>query len=92
MAGLGYAWLGGYAGDASDIAFGWQWIGRFIEILLLPIGYLRLGAGGVDQMFKPSAVDLVGRILIGLPFLFVVLGTRQYFRSPVNQDRRTETP
>ena len=38
LIGLGYAWLGGYAGDAPDIAFGLQWIERFIEILLLPIG------------------------------------------------------
>ena len=92
LLGLGYAWFGGYAANTSDIAFGWQWIGRYIEILLLPIGYLRLGAVGAEPMFQPSPVDLVGRILIGLPFLFVVLGTRQYFRSPVKQDRRTETP
>lgn len=47
LIGLGYAWLGGYAGKAPDIAFGWQWIERFIEILLLPIGYLRLDGASV---------------------------------------------
>ena len=85
LVGLAYAWLGGYAGDAADISFGWQWIERFIEILLLPIGYLRLGATEASAVFKPAAADLLGRIIIGLPFLFVVLGTRQYFRSPVGQ-------
>ncbi len=89
LVGLGYAWLGGYAGNAADISFGWQWIERFIEILLLPIGYLRLGATEASAVFKPAAADLVGRILIGLPFLFVVLGTRQYFRSPVGHGERT---
>ena len=90
LAGLLYAWLGGYAGEPTSIAFGWQWIGRYIETLLLPISYLRLGNSGATQMYTPVAVDLVSRLVIGLPFLFAVLGIRQYFRSPVRQRAKTD--
>ena len=86
--GLFYAWSGGYAGDAADIAYGWRWTGRFIEILLLPIGHLRLGGTAPESMFKPAAVDIVSRLVIGLPFLFSLLSIRQYFRSPVYRGQR----
>ena len=91
LAGLLYAWRVGYAGEPADIEFGWQWIERYIEILLLPISYLRLGGAGATQILKPTAVDLVSRLLIGLPFLFAVLSIWQYFRSPVGLRGRSGT-
>jgi len=87
--GLLYAWSGAYAGEPAEVAFGWQWIERYIEVLFMPVGYLRLGSADATQLFERTAVDIVSRVLVGLPFLFTILSIRQYFRSPIGQRGRS---
>ena len=82
--------LGGFTAQ-NEIQTSAAGLGRFIEILLMPIGYLRLGSTGTTSMFEPNAVDLLSRLLIGLPFLFSILSIRQYFRSPVGQRSQPDT-
>ena len=79
-------WLYGLWGGAAE---GFEYsldgasVGRFIEILFAPIGYLNLFAAGESLTFEPTSANLVLKLVIGLAFLFVILGARQFFRSPV---------
>lgn len=90
LVGLLFGVLGGFTAQ-NEIQTSVAGLGRFVEILLMPIGYLRLGSTGTTSMFEPNAVDLLSRLLIGLPFLFSILSIRQYFRSPVGQRSQPDT-
>ena len=58
------------------------WLARFAEVLLSPLGVLRLGSDTTDLLIGP-ALDPVAGLLVGLPFIFFVLSLREFFRSPL---------
>lgn len=66
------------------------WLQRAIEVLLSPLGALRLGSGGTTGPLDSAALDPIAYLLVGLPFLFFVVSLREFFRSPLN--RRSPTP
>ena len=76
---------GGSNGPANEhIERDWSLINHYMSFLLLPItSLLRLGASEGVLQLRPTSVNVVARILIGIPFLFFLLSVRQFFRSPV---------
>lgn len=85
MAGLVYAWWNGDPANAkpeiSPIAFDWTMPAELGEFMLLPIGYLRLANASDALVLTPAIADVGVRVLIGIPFLFLLLSLRQFFRS-----------
>ena len=83
--GLLYAWCNGDPANANPILepieFGWPMLARLGEFMLLPIGYLRLANASDTLVLTPAIADIGIRVLIGVPFLFLLLGLRQFFRS-----------
>lgn len=83
--GLVYAWCNGDPANANPrlepIEFGWPMVARLGEFMLLPIGYLRLANGSDALVLTPTIADIGIRVLIGVPFLFLLLSLRQFFRS-----------
>ena len=61
-----------------------EWIKRILQVLLSPLGVLRLGAGGATDLVGKAAFEPVAYLLVGLPFIFFVLSMREFFRSPLN--------
>ncbi|MDE0666779.1 MAG: hypothetical protein OXH67_14375 [Acidimicrobiaceae bacterium] len=61
------------------------WLQRIIEVLLSPLGVLRLGYGGTTGPLGSPALDAVAYLAVGLPFLFFVVSLREFFRSPLRQ-------
>ena len=62
------------------------WLKRFAEVLMSPLGVLRLGSSGeTDGLLGDTALDPVTYLVVGLPFIFFVLSMREFFRSPLNQ-------
>ena len=51
------------------------------EFMFLPIGYLRLANASDTLVLTPTIADIGIRVLIGVPFLFLLLSLRQFFRS-----------
>ena len=66
----------------EDGAMGW--IQRIIEVLLSPLGVLRLRSGETTGLLDNPAFDPVAYLVVGLPFIFFVLSIREFFRSPLN--------
>ena len=65
----------------DPVAFDWSMLTRLGEFMLLPIGYLRLAAASDTLVLTPTIADIGIRVLIGIPFLFLLLSLRQFFRS-----------
>ena len=60
--------------------------GELLEMILLPLSYLRLGDNQTVQL-DSTLLDTAARVSIGIPFIFFVLGIRQYLRFPTRSDR-----
>ena len=61
------------------------WLERIAEVLVSPLGVLRLGSGGeAGGLVGDPAFDPVAYLVVGLPFIFFVLSMREFFRSPLN--------
>ena len=61
------------------------WLERIAEVLMSPLGVLRLGSGGeAGGLLGDPAFDPVAYLVVGLPFIFFVLSMREFFRSPLN--------
>ena len=83
--GLVYAWGNGDPANANPkldpIAFDWPMLAKLGEFMFLPIGYLRLASASDTLVLTPTIADIGIRVLIGVPFLFLLLSLRQFFRS-----------
>ena len=61
---------------------------RIAEVLLSPLGVLRLGSGDTTDPLISPALDPIADLLVGVPFIFFVLGLREFFRSPLGPRSR----
>ena len=78
--GLVYAWW--HEDPAKDpVVFGWSMFERLGEFMFLPIGYLQFADANGALSLTPPIADIGIRVLIGVPFLFMLLSLRQYFRT-----------
>ena len=62
-----------------------EWIKRILQVLLSPLGVLRLGAGGATDLVGEAAFEPIAYLIVGLPFIFFLVSRREFFRSPLNQ-------
>ncbi|WP_419930815.1 hypothetical protein [Candidatus Poriferisodalis sp.] len=73
-----YSWFDiriGFLPRTSDV-------GAYIELLFAPVTYFRPGSRN-SIIFDPAWLSHIARVMLGVPFLFTVLGLRQYLKSPV---------
>lgn len=61
---------------------------RIAEVLLSPLGVLRLGSGDTTDLLIAPALDPIADLLVGVPFIFFVLSLREFFRSPLGPRSR----
>ena len=56
---------------------------RFVALLVAPLRILRIGSESATALVQPDALEGLAYGAMGVPFLFVVLPLREYFRSPL---------
>ena len=74
--------------DTNPISADASLIGRYLEFLLYPISAVGFGASSGVLRLQPTSVDLIARVLIGIPFVFVVLSSKRFFRTQVDPKAR----
>ena len=70
---------------------------RFIEILVSPLRVsplrvlrvLRLGNQPNTPLVTPSELEGLAYVMVGVPFIFVVIALREFFRSPLGGRARS---
>ena len=60
---------------------------RFMEVLLSPLRLLRLGGESAEGLVTPSELRPLAHLAVGIPFIFLVLALRNFFRSPIHRNR-----
>ena len=71
---------------AGDLELLW----RFIAVLVSPLRVLRLGNQPNTSLVTPKELEGLAYVMVGVPFIFVVIALREFFRSPLGG--RTRSP
>ena len=85
--------VGVTAWSATTVATGagvLELLWRFIEVLVSPLRVLRLGNQPNTPLVTPSELEGLAYVMVGVPFIFVVIALREFFRSPLGG--RTRSP
>ena len=61
---------------------------RFVEVLVSPLRVLRLGNQSSTPLVTPSELEGLAYVMVGVPFIFVVIALREFFRSPLARRAR----
>ena len=56
---------------------------RFVTVLMAPLRILRFGGEASGPLVRPDGLDGLAYAVVGVPFIFVVLSLREFFRSPL---------
>lgn len=62
---------------------------RFVEVLVSPLRVLRLGNQSSTPLVTPSELEGLAYVMVGVPFIFVVIALREFFRSPLARRARS---
>lgn len=77
--------VGGYDRSGGHIA-GYTWVQHLERVLLSPLAFLRVaGTPSLEPLGCNALLQVAGTILVALPLAFVLIGLRNYLRSPVDR-------